>query len=308
MSPAQREALLLELYASMDVVDLMRVTGHDTGGWLDDERVVRVFGEPDGPRRMTEGDKLRLKRAGRAFMDVTDHADLGALNALRPYQPRTLRSVLPDSQAGVLRAAMDVLDDGHLRADIAVLSAFWNRGWRSEWGRRSSDWVYAHVQEILANGTSSSLRTSVRKFAHDFPQTSTIARLEAADDDTEDKELIIIGAHQDSLNYKLPFYRAPGADDDGSGSVTIMHVLRATLEHFVPPKGLAVEFHWYAGEEVCFFSRCAPLVLSDHIQAGLLGSQDVAAEYERSGAKVKGLVASVCRAGTDAHAGCCRWT
>lgn len=140
--------------------------------------------------------------------------------------------------------------------------------------------------------------TSVKKFPHKFFQNSIIARIESTDDSikSEDKEIIVISAHQvrtsksschstclilvrlylfqDSLNYRLPFYRAPGADDDGSGSVTILQVLRsiATLE-FIPPPHIALEFQWYAGEE-----------------GGLLGSQDVAASYEKANKPVKGVL------------------
>ncbi|KZV93709.1 Zn-dependent exopeptidase [Exidia glandulosa HHB12029] len=227
---------------------------------------------------MTEGDKLRLKRAGRDFMDITDQPNLGSYNAQRQsmlYTEQSLLPALPASQRERLHAAMQVLDEQNLRDDIAVLSAFWNRNYRSDWGRKSSHWVFEHVQGILnTTKADSKLRTSVRKFGHKFPQSSVIAHIEAADDDTKDKQLIILGAHQDSLNYWMPFYRAPGADDDGSGTVTIMQVLRSILEHeFVPPKGLAIEFQWYAAEE-----------------GGLLGSQDIAAAYEKAGAKVKGML------------------
>lgn len=262
MSAAQRETLMLDIWASMDVVDLMRITGNDYG--LDEQRLVHIFDE-DEPRFMTEGDKLRLKRAGRSFMDITEHTDLGALNAQRPSQlhsSRALSPMLPPSDKERLRAAMEVLDEQNLRDDIATLSSFWNRNYRSEWGRKSSHWIFKHVQGILnVTNADSKLRTSVRKFPHKFPQSSIIARIEAVDDDAEDKHLIIVGAHQDSLNYRMPFYRAPGADDDGSGSVTIMQVLRSVLEHeFVPPKGLAVEFHWYAAEEV----GLQPLLSTNH--------------------------------------------
>jgi leucyl aminopeptidase len=78
---------------------------------------------------------------------------------------------------------------------------------------------------------------------------------------------------KDSLNYALPFYRAPGADDDGSGTVTILQVFRSLIEEkFIPPADIIVEFHWYAAEE-----------------AGMLGSQDIAAKYEEEGKKVKGM-------------------
>ncbi|KZV80603.1 Zn-dependent exopeptidase [Exidia glandulosa HHB12029] len=274
MSPTQREALMLDIWRSMDIVDLMRVTGHDDG--LDDERLVHVFGE-DAPRLMTEGDKLRLKRQGREFMDITDHTSLGAFNAQRAslVYARPPVSALANSTRDRLHVVMNSLDDKHLRKDIEILSSFWNRNYRSLWGKRSSDWIFSHVQDIL-NSSSSKLVTGVFKFAHAFPQSSVIARLEAKDDDTRpmDKELVIIGAHLDSLNYEMPFYRAPGADDDGSGTVTILQVLRSLLDaDFVPPKGIAVEFHWNAAEE-----------------GGLLGSQDIAATYEEGGARVKGML------------------
>lgn len=128
----------------------------------------------------------------------------------------------------------------------------------------------------LLKTSSDGVKTSIRKFHHDFPQNSIIARLESTDESvrSEDKEIIIISAHQDSLNYKLPFYRAPGADDDGSGSVTIMQVLRSLVaQSFVPPPHIALEFQWYAGEE-----------------GGLFGSQGVAAAYEKAHANVKGVL------------------
>ncbi|KAJ7300862.1 hypothetical protein DFH08DRAFT_979251 [Mycena albidolilacea] len=59
-----------------------------------------------------------------------------------------------------------------------------------------------------------------------------------------------------------PFLPAPGADDDGSGSVTILENYRALLAaDFHPERSL--EFHWYSAEE-----------------GGLLGSQAVAKAYE----------------------------
>jgi leucyl aminopeptidase len=53
-----------------------------------------------------------------------------------------------------------------------------------------------------------------------------------------------------------------------------MQVLRSIVEQsFAPPAGLAVEFHWFAGEE-----------------GGLLGSQDIAAAYEKQGKQVRGML------------------
>lgn len=60
------------------------------------------------------------------------------------------------------------------------------------------------------------VRFSLRKFHHKFVQNSVIVRFERNDTSSSDEtETIIIGAHQDSLNYKMPYFRAPGSDDDG---------------------------------------------------------------------------------------------
>ncbi|KAL1738547.1 hypothetical protein HDZ31DRAFT_50819, partial [Schizophyllum fasciatum] len=148
--------------------------------------------------------------------------------------------------------------------------SFWTRSYRSAWGARSSDWLHGYVSEIVA-AADPSVRITVRRVEHAFPQKSLVVRIENAD---QPPRLVILGAHQDSLNYKLPFYRAPGADDDGSGTVALLQVLRTLVgKTFNPPAGIAVELHWYAAEE-----------------GGLLGSQDVAAEYERAGVEVVGML------------------
>jgi len=59
-----------------------------------------------------------------------------------------------------------------------------------------------------------------------------------------------------------PFLPAPGADDDGSGSTTILESYRALLAaNYRPVRN--VEFQWYSAEE-----------------GGLLGSQAIAKDYE----------------------------
>lgn len=73
--------------------------------------------------------------------------------------------------------------------------------------------------------------------------------------------VIIVGSHLDSVNYDFPLLPAPGADDGGSGTVTILEAFRALVQAGFKPE-VPVEFHWYAAEE-----------------GGLLGSQDVASEY-----------------------------
>ncbi|TRM57458.1 hypothetical protein BD626DRAFT_412021 [Schizophyllum amplum] len=226
---------------------------------------------------MTEGDKFRLKQQGLEFIDITEHPNLGQLNAQRASRFVSPEPRLSAQSSGAVNALLagEITTD-HMRTDIVKLSSFWTRSYRSNWGLLSSNWVFDHVSSILAAKPSDKTKVSVTKFPHKFVQNSVILRLEAADDTTPEaeKEVVIVGAHQDSLNYKLPFFRAPGSDDDGSGTVTVFQILRSLVEQeFVPPHGVAIEFQWYAAEE-----------------GGLLGSQDVAAAYEAAGVNVKGML------------------
>lgn len=109
-------------------------------------------------------------------------------------------------------------------------------------------------------------------FTHVFSQPSIIARFEPANK-TFSAPLTIIGAHQDSVNQESPLLPAPGADDDGSGTVSILETFRVLAESGYIPLNGPVEFHWYAAEE-----------------AGLLGSQDVARFKAESGARISALL------------------
>jgi leucyl aminopeptidase len=83
-------------------------------------------------------------------------------------------------------------------------------------------------------GESSEHSFSVREVPHRWGQHSIIVRLDPLDSHNASKEVVILGAHQDSTNL-LPFLRAPGADDDASGTTTLLLALKALVKaKFVP--------------------------------------------------------------------------
>ncbi len=113
---------------------------------------------------------------------------------------------------------------------------------------------------------------SLNIFTHKFPQPSIIARFEPKVANFS-APLTILGAHQDSMNYLFPLLPAPGADDDCSGTVSILEAFRVLAESgFVPMNG-PVEFHWYAAEE-----------------GGLLGSQPIAQYKKESRANIGAML------------------
>jgi leucyl aminopeptidase len=98
---------------------------------------------------MTEGDKYRLKKAGYNFMDITDHPNLGQINHQRGLANAvSLDNPIDDKTKSSIKAMMTGLDDKHLRADIAKLSSFWNRNYKSHWGLSSSDWIHDQVEAV----------------------------------------------------------------------------------------------------------------------------------------------------------------
>jgi Zn-dependent M28 family amino/carboxypeptidase len=159
-----------------------------------------------------------------------------------------------------------------MQSNLGPFTLFQNRFYNSSTGVESSLWLQETVQNLITE--SGATGASVKAFPHTFPQNSVIATIPGLSNAT-----IVLGAHQDSVNWAdkdQEHNRAPGADDDGSGSITILEALRVLLEDPDIKAGKAantVEFHWYAAEEV-----------------GLLGSEDVWQAYKKEGRIVKGLL------------------
>ena len=156
-----------------------------------------------------------------------------------------------------------------MKKNLEKFTSFYTRYYKSSTGVESSAWLLGKVQDIV---TESGVNATVKAFPHSWGQSSIIATIPGQSNKT-----IVIGAHQDSANLFAPmFLPAPGADDDGSGTVTILEALRVLLSLPAIVNGSApntIEFHWYAAEE-----------------AGLLGSQAIFSEYESEKRDVKAML------------------
>jgi len=131
--------------------------------------------------------------------------------------------------------------------------------------------VIYHEVKIIDNSPFGT-HISLEYFTHPFPQSSIIARFEPKVRSFS-QPLTIIGAHQDSANYLFPLLSAPGADDDCSGTVSILEAFRILAESGYTPRHGPVEFHWYAAEE-----------------GGLLGSQAIARYKKEQGAPIGAMM------------------
>jgi len=159
-----------------------------------------------------------------------------------------------------------------MQNNLKTFTGFHTRYYKSSYGVESSAWLFSTVSEIIKESGAEKYGVYVKQFKHPWGQHSIIATIPGKSNAT-----IVIGAHQDCTNFFLPeIMAAPGADDDGSGTVTILEALRGLLTSDDFIQGNAentVEFHWYAGEE-----------------GGLLGSQAIFSEYEKSDRDVKAML------------------
>ncbi|KAJ1646291.1 hypothetical protein LPJ64_002222 [Coemansia asiatica] len=226
------------------------------------KRLIKVS-ENTKPRWLGLEDILALRRAGVGFMDITDTQDMHHqqdIKALGEYESRLPTKLSHGKQ---VRGAIGQLSTKLYGDVLNPFTAFHNRYYDSEYGRKSSEWLKAQIESLVDQAKAN---VTVEAFKHKFPQSSTIARFYGKSEET-----VVISAHQDSVNMWLPWFgRASGADDDGSGTVTILEAFRVLLHQGFAPER-TVEFHWYAGEE-----------------GGLLGSQDVARQYKKQETKVVG--------------------
>ncbi|CBQ68110.1 related to bacterial leucyl aminopeptidase precursor [Sporisorium reilianum SRZ2] len=223
----------------------------------------------------TELGKQLLWYRGIHFMDITDTPALGQLSAARlAQQPHstsyTAESKFPkrvEHQAQLKTVFKEISQEGP-RKHLEKFTSFHTRYYKSETGRQSQAWLFKTVSDLVKEHSF----ISVEEFPHAWGQNSILLKIQGSNATlTAAKGITILGAHQDSTNL-FPFFAAPGADDDGSGTVTIIEALRVLLAASWRPES-DVELHWYSAEE-----------------GGLLGSQAVAQAYERKNTKVHAML------------------
>lgn len=229
---------------------------------------------------LTEQQILEKIQRRERFMDVTDYQEELDVDVYDASEPELKVPGAPAHQDFVKPLFANISEEG-VNAFLRKFTAFHTRYYRSETGSESSRFLLAELQAIVDANQHPGREVSVTPFKHSWNQPSIILRIAAAaarQGQTVDgpqkpivpakTETVIVGSHQDSVNGWNPFFgRSPGADDNGSGTVTAREAARILLQSDFVPK-YPVEFHFYAAEE-----------------GGLLGSQAVSAAYKQQGRK-----------------------
>jgi len=207
------------------------------------------------PPWTSEDEILEMQTKGIKFMDITEFPDLGKANSERFSIAKAKFPEHPIYQEEV-KAVIANISTEYMEDNIKAFTGFNSRYYKSSTGQQSGEWLFELVKATAIGNPN----ISVIQFHHSWKQHSIIAKIPGS----KSESIVIVGAHQDSANLFLPsLMPSPGADDDASGTVTILEALRSLVSvGFQPEK--TVEFHWYSAEE-----------------GGLLGSQAVFSEYEK---------------------------
>lgn len=220
---------------------------------------------PGDRKLVTEEEKWELRRQGKNFFDITGSTDD---DDILPRAQATVNFPKKPAYNDSVTPLLSKLDKKNMRSHLEEFTSFHTRYYKSDYGRQSSEWLFEQINATLAHAGAG----YAAFFKHPWGQNSIIATLPGKSEKT-----VVIGAHQDSINLFLPsILAAPGADDDGSGTVTILEALRVLLQDEKIATGQAentVEFHWYSAEE-----------------GGLLGSQAIFSSYAKEGRDVKAML------------------
>ncbi|SCV72100.1 BQ2448_4794 [Microbotryum intermedium] len=273
--------------ASLNIEPSLRSRLDDHIASLPEKRLVQLA-EDAQPIEVSEGEKSILVMKGIRFVDVTeeDPALVAAANVAMADQgavisPRLGKNAFPTKLSYTLKQAQPLFDAislSRMKTFLTKFSGFHTRYYRSSTGRESQLFLLNHIKEIIKSNPKIADSISVKEFPHPWGQNSIILRFEpsskapALRKKQGKEQVVILGAHQDSTNY-LPFLAAPGADDDGSGTTTLVEALTVLVNASFIPSDHPVEFHWYSAEE-----------------GGLLGSQAIAQSYAKDGKKVRSML------------------
>ncbi len=172
-----------------------------------------------------------------------------------------------DNQAAV-NTLQSAVQETENRQTIIDLAAFPNRRYNQPGGLESANWIKDRWLQLAGNRRG----ISVDFFTHPSsvsPQPSVILSIRG---NSLPDEIVVLGAHLDSINQSGSTLSAPGADDDASGIACLTEIIRVMMaKNFRPAR--TVQFMAYAAEEI-----------------GLRGSNAIATSYRTANKNVVGVM------------------
>jgi bacterial leucyl aminopeptidase len=183
--------------------------------------------------------------------------------------PMALARQIPYNDAHAKLAAQ--ADPKLLQDTITWLSSYPNR-----WHKSKTPDVHVQALKVKLNEwlKDAPWKYTIEVVPHTSTKQSTLKLIIPGS--VRPSEVVVLGGHLDSINKTadIPFIgstKAPGADDNASGSSNLIEALKLLKQ--VPSFERTLEFYWYAGEE-----------------GGLLGSAEVAKTSKSKKTNVIGVL------------------
>ncbi len=209
-----------------------------------------------------------FKRCG-GFMlhdDETDAQNLLNSNEEKFYAKNNSFVSYKIDQEAIVTPMIEQMKAENIFATITQISAFQNRYYKGEFGKKSAAFIKDTWTSLVKNRTDA----TVEYFPHSkWDQPSIILTIKG-----QSNETIVLGGHQDSINGYMggSSARAPGSDDNASGISTVTEVIRTLVDNSYQPQK-TLKFMAYAAEEV-----------------GLLGSKEIAADFKKRNENIIGVM------------------
>ena len=159
-----------------------------------------------------------------------------------------------------------------LKADNIKQTVLWLSSYPTRFnkGQSPNEHIQPFIDRLKALAQNYSHPFEITQIAHTSTKQKSVKFSLAGK--TQPNEVIVLGGHLDSINGWFGTGRAPGADDNASGSASFVEALRVFLAHNTQPER-TVEFYWYAGEE-----------------SGLLGSAEIAKAAKQENKNIKAVL------------------
>jgi leucyl aminopeptidase len=155
-------------------------------------------------------------------MDITDFQSLGSIRGQSTKENKFPQEVVHKKEVVLLSKH---LKKANIQKHLEYFTTFHNRFYNSSYGKSSSRWLINLINDTIKETGPDKYGVSVAPFEHAWDQHSIIVTIPG-----KCKSTVVVGAHQDSVNHADRMKgRAPGADDDGSGTMTILETLRVLL-------------------------------------------------------------------------------
>jgi len=215
------------------------------------------------------------------FMDVTEawnkqrskklSAEKNAQSFLDNYTQPARNALLANNVSYEIKYEAQVTDllkqinPQNMWNNLTTITSYKDRYAKSDEGVQAANWFKTQVETIAKNNNRNDVSVYLVSTGSDYIQPSVVAKV-----GNSNEPGIVIGAHMDTLSGAMS--KKPGADDDGSGSVTVLEAARTILSSNMTFKK-PIYFIWYAAEE-----------------EGLVGSGRVVSEFKNKNIPVAAVL------------------